>query len=70
MLNNIEAVIFDLDSTLIDSIWVWGKINVDYFKKRNLELPEDLKEIIEHLSFIDKAKYFKKRFNLNDTIED
>ncbi|MBI6871125.1 HAD family hydrolase [Clostridium aciditolerans] len=70
MLNNIEAVIFDLDGTLIDSIWVWSKINIDYLKKRNLELPEDLKENIEHLSFIDKAKYFKKRFNLNDTIEE
>lgn len=30
MLNNIEAVIFDLDGTLINSIWVWSKINVDY----------------------------------------
>ena len=70
MLTNIKAVIFDLDGTLIDSMWVWEKIDVEYLKKRGLSLPEDLREKISHLSFEETAKYFKLRFNLFDSIDE
>jgi len=70
MLTNIKAAIFDLDGTLIDSMWVWGKIDEDYFKKRNMDLPFNLKSQIEHLSFDDTAAYFKSNFGILDTIEE
>jgi HAD superfamily hydrolase (TIGR01509 family) len=70
MLTNIKAAIFDLDGTLIDSMWVWGKIDEDYFKNRNMDLPENLKSQIEHLSFDDTAAYFKSNFGISDTIEE
>jgi len=70
MLTNIKAVIFDLDGTLIDSMWVWGKIDEDYFKNRNMVLPSNLKSQIEHLSFDDTAQYFKTNFGILDTIEE
>ena len=70
MLTNIKAAIFDLDGTLIDSMWVWGKIDEDYFKRRNMTLPEDLKSQIEHLSFDETAAYFKSNFDISDTIEE
>jgi HAD superfamily hydrolase (TIGR01509 family) len=70
MIKDIKAAIFDLDGTLIDSMWLWEKVDIDFLKLRGHELPIDLKENIEHLSFIDTAKYFKERFNLPDGIED
>ncbi len=70
MLNNINAAIFDLDGTLIDSMGIWGKVDVDFLEKRGIEVPLDLRDHIEHLSFIDTAKYFKERFKLSETIED
>ncbi|MFL0269470.1 HAD family hydrolase [Candidatus Clostridium radicumherbarum] len=70
MLKDIKAAIFDLDGTLIDSMWLWEKVDIDFLSKRDYELPIDLKENIEHLSFIDTAKYFKERFNLPENIED
>lgn len=70
MLTNIKAAIFDLDGTLIDSMWVWGKIDEDYFKNRNMVLPSNLKSQIEHLSFDDTAEYFRTNFGMLDTIEE
>ncbi|MGH4137285.1 HAD family hydrolase [Clostridium sp.] len=70
MLTNIKAAIFDLDGTLVDSMWVWGKIDEDYFKNRNMALPKDLKTQIEHLSFDDTAEYFRTNFGILDTIEE
>ena len=70
MLTNIKAAIFDLDGTLIDSMWVWGKIDENYFKIRNMDLPSNLKDQIEHLSFDETASYFKTNFGISDTIEE
>jgi HAD superfamily hydrolase (TIGR01509 family) len=69
MLNNIKAAIFDLDGTLINSMWVWEKVDMDFLLKRGLDVPFDIKDNIEHLSYIDTAKYFKERFNLKDDIQ-
>lgn len=69
MLENIKGAIFDMDGTLIDSMWIWSKIDVDYLTKRNIPVPPNLKDDIEHLSFYETAKYFKEKFNISDSIE-
>lgn len=70
MLQNIKAAIFDMDGTLIDSMWVWEKIDIDFLKKRNLKCHENLKQQIQDMSFEQTAAYFKKTFNLKETIEE
>lgn len=70
MLTNVKAVIFDLDGTLIDSIWVWEKINVEFLKKRNLSCPKDIGEDLGHLSFEECAIYFKEKFKICESTEE
>lgn len=70
MLENIKGAIFDLDGTLVDSMWVWKQIDLDYLKSKGYSLPENLNSEICHLSFTQTANYFKKRFNLSDSIDD
>lgn len=69
MLKNINAVIFDLDGTLVDSMWMWKNIDIEYLKRFQIELPNDLQDCIEGMSFSETASYFKKRFSLPDSIE-
>lgn len=69
MLENIKGAIFDLDGTLVDSMWVWNQIDLDYLKSKGHAMPKNLKSEICHLSFTQTANYFKERFNLSDSIE-
>lgn len=66
---NIDAIIFDLDGTLVDSMWIWKQIDIDFLEKRGIALPDDLQKDIEGMSFTETAKYFIKRFQFEDTIE-
>ena len=34
MLEKIQSVIFDLDGTLVDSMWLWHDIDVEFLEKR------------------------------------
>lgn len=69
MLKNIDAVIFDLDGTLVDSMWMWESIDIDYLNQFGIEMPSDLQRCIEGMSFTETAVYFKQRFQLTDTLE-
>jgi len=70
MLNDIKGAIFDLDGTLVDSMWVWTQIDIDYLKMKGYSMPENLRSEIVHLSFSQTAIYFKEKFNLNDSIKE
>lgn len=65
----IEAVIFDLDGSLVDSMWVWKSIDVEYLGKFGIPLPEDLQACIEGKSFSETAAYFKERFRIPDGLD-
>ena len=69
ILKNIDAVIFDLDGTLVDSMWMWEAIDVEYLARYGLEFPKDLQRSIEGMSFSETAAYFKERFNLPDSLD-
>ena len=65
-----DAVIFDLDGTLVDSMWVWTEIDRQFLGKRNIEVPTDMDKALEGMSFTETAQYFKERFNLEMSVED
>lgn len=69
MLNNKKAVIFDLDGTLVDSMWMWKQIDIDYLGRFGIECPDDIQDGIEGMSFTETATYFKNRFELPDSID-
>lgn len=70
MLKDKKAAIFDLDGTLVDSMGIWGDIDIAYLGKHGLEVPEDLQKSVEGLAFTEVALYFKERFALSDSVEE
>ena len=70
MLQNKKAVIFDLDGTLVDSMWMWRAIDIEYLGRYGFDLPPTLQKDIEGMSFSETAAYFKNRFQIPDSIEE
>ena len=62
MLKNIDAIIFDIDGTLIDSMWVWTDIDDIFLEKYNLTEPEGFHEGMEGKSYSETAQYFLDLF--------
>lgn len=69
-LKNKKAVIFDMDGTLIDSMWVWHAIDEEFLGSRGFEIPKDLQHAIEGMSFYETACYFKEHFSLDEDVYD
>lgn len=69
-LDGIEAVIFDLDGSLVDSMWMWRDIDIEYLGRYGIECPSDIQAAIEGMSFSETAVYFKERFQIPDSLEE
>ena len=65
-----EAVIFDLDGTVVDSMWVWPAVDVEFLGQHGLELPDDLQQELDGKSFYESAVHIKKRLGLDETEEE
>ena len=70
MLKNKKAVIFDLDGTLVDSMWMWKAIDIEYLGKFGISLPPTLQKDIEGMSFSETAVYFKETFQIPDSLDE
>lgn len=70
MLKNKKAVIFDLDGSLVDSMWMWKAIDIEFLGQRNISLPQNLQKEIEGMSFSETAVYFKETFQLSESLEE
>jgi len=69
MFEKIDAVIFDLDGSLVDSMWMWKDIDIEYLDRFGIPLPDDLQSKIEGMSLGETAVYFKEHFHIPDSVE-
>ena len=70
MLEGIKGIIFDLDGTMVDSMWMWRQIDNEFMAAHHLEMTDDLELAIEGMSFCETAEYFAKTFPLKESVEE
>jgi len=64
-----DAVIFDLDGTLADSMGHWAEIDRIYLKRYGIDAPENLSLILGGRGIGEVADYFKEVFGIPDSKE-
>ena len=64
------AAIFDLDGTLLDSVWVWRAVDRAFFEELGIPEPEDYARAIQGMSFRETAAYTVERFHLSRSVEE
>ncbi len=68
--DGIRAVIFDMDGTLIDSMWVWRDVDDEFLKDRGFSNDKQHEFGIEGMSFEETAVYFKEFYHLPESVEE
>ena len=49
MLENRKVVIFDLDGTLVDSMWMWKETDIEFLTGKGIMIPENIQDYYEVL---------------------
>ncbi|MEA4965279.1 MAG: HAD family phosphatase [Oscillospiraceae bacterium] len=67
---SVKGAIFDLDGTLLDSMDIWRKIDLDFLAKRGLAASADYVAAITPMGFPEAAEYTVRRFDLDENPAD
>lgn len=70
MLTGIKGIIFDLDGTMVDSMWMWRGIDQEFMQAHHLIFTDQLEREIEGMSFRETAEYFVRTFPLTETADE
>lgn len=65
-----KAIIFDLDGTLVDSMYYWRNLTRSFLKGKNLPLSTDLENTLTTMTLKESLVYLKDYYNLEDSFED
>ncbi len=65
-----DALILDIDGTLLDSMTIWNQADVVFLSKRGFEVTPDYTDYVKSVRIEDAAFYTKERYNLPDSVED
>lgn len=65
-----RAAIFDLDGTILDSMRVWEKIDLEFLARRNLPVPDAYIDQVRTKNFKDAAEYTIATFSLEESPEE
>lgn len=74
MIKNINAVIFDLDGSLVDSMWIWREIDIEYMNRHGYATTREeldaFQAEIEGMSFRETAEWVSSHYEIPRTTEE
>lgn len=59
-----DGAIFDLDGTLLDSMYIWDTIGEDYLRSLGIEPRENLNKTFKAMSLLHAAEYYRSEYGV------
>lgn len=69
-IKNIQGAIFDLDGTILDSMYIWSDIGLLFLKNKGIEPPEGIEDEFTKMSMVQAAEYYIKNIDPSATVMD
>ena len=66
----IRGAIFDVDGTLLDSMFIWDTIGETYLRSIGYEPKENLNEVFKNMSLRQAARYYQTEYGVTLSIEE
>ena len=66
----IKGAIFDLDGTLLDSMFIWDTIGDEYLRSLGKEPHEDLNETFMTLTLEEAAEYYREHYGVTLSVKE
>jgi len=67
---NIKSVIFDLDGTLLDSMWIWGDVAERYLRSHGAVPRPGFREALRTLNTAEEAQYYIDEYGVDLPLEE
>ncbi len=64
-----QYAIFDLDGTLLDSMYAWKHLGQNYLLSRGIVPPKNLRDILKEQTLEESAEYFKTQLGIPESTE-
>ncbi len=65
----VKAAIFDVDGTMVDSMYVWEKVDCDFLTQRGIPVTSEYSETMRGMFFEQAAQYTIDHYGLNESVE-
>ena len=69
-MNGFKAAIFDADGTIIDSMYVWEKVDRDFLTGHGIPVTQEYSDAVKGMFFRTAAEYTKSRYSLKESVEE
>ena len=66
----IQGIIFDLDGTLFDSMFIWDTAGEVYLRSIGREPEADLQKVLKPMSLLQSAQYIREKYYIPLSVED
>lgn len=65
-----QGAIFDMDGTLVDSMWIWADLAQRFLEKKKITPPPELNHRFKNMTFESSSVYVARQFPLGMTPEE
>lgn len=62
--SSVDALVFDLDGTILDSMNAWDKVDVDFLGRFGFEVTDEYRDVVSRCPILEAAEYTAEKFSL------